>query len=164
MAGAARAVRPALVGVGLAVVVLGGVACSDDDSGAFCDRLGDTEQLGDVLNSLDTSDPASVETEIEAAFDEYAELEAAAPGEIRDDVARVRQGVELVLDAVRDNPDDLPAAREQIAGQIDELAGLVTAGDNLVRYASDECDINLVPVGVDEDPTDGEDGSTTTEG
>ncbi len=161
MRGPVRAVLTA------AVLVLGAPACSDDgDSGAFCDRLGDTEQLGDVLDSLDASDPADTEDRLQEALDQFADLEAAAPGEVRDDVARVRQGVELVLDAVRDNPDDLPGAREQIAEQFDELTGLVAASDNVVRYASDECDLNLAPVGVDEPSTEGEspDSSTTTEG
>jgi len=130
---------------GLAVLVLALLpACSDDgDSGAFCERLGDTEQLGEILGDLDTSDPAGVEDRLEAALEGFQDLESDAPGEIRDDVARIRQGVELVLEAVRDNPDDLSAAREAIAGEIDELSGLAQAGEAVTAYADEECGLDL---------------------
>lgn len=120
---------------------LGGLAgCSDDgDSGAFCDRLEDTQQLGDVLGALDTSDPAGVEDALQQTLDGFEELEADAPGAIRDDVARVRQGVELVLEAVQDNPDDPAAAREAITGELDELPGLAQSGQAVEAYARDEC-------------------------
>ncbi|HEX7135821.1 MAG TPA: hypothetical protein VF228_24795 [Iamia sp.] len=119
-------------------------ACSDDgDSEAFCERLGDTEQLGDILGELDTSDPAGMEDRLQRALEGFRELEADAPGEIRDDVARIRQGVELVLEAVEDNADDLPAARQAIAGELDELSGLAQAGEAVVAYAEDECGLDL---------------------
>ena len=97
----------------------------------------------------------------QAALQQFSDLEADAPGAIRDDVARVRQGVELILEAVQDNPDDLPAAREQIAGQVDELSGLVSASDEVVTYARDECELDLAPVGVSTEPGD---APTTTGG
>lgn len=126
----------------LVAALIGG--CSDDgDSEAFCERLGDTEQLGSILGQLDASDPADVEERIQAALDQFRELEADAPGSIRDDVARVRRGVELVLEAVQDNPDDLPAAREAIAAELDELSGLAQAGNAVVGYARDECGLDL---------------------
>ena len=135
--------RRALAGAALALAALL-PACSDDgDSGAFCERLGDTDQLGDVLGALDTSDPAGVEEALQQTLTRFEELEADAPGAIRDDVARIRQGVELVLEAVEDNPDDLSAAREAIAGELDELSGLAQAGEAVEAYASDECGIDL---------------------
>jgi hypothetical protein len=138
-----RAVPVSLAALGaLAVVLVGG--CSDDgDSGAFCDRLGDMEQLGSVLGQLDTSDPAGAEDSIADTLAEFRDLEADAPGSIRDDVARLRQGVELVLEAVRDHPDDLPAAREAIAGELDELSGLAQAGTAVESYAREECGVDL---------------------
>ena len=137
--------RRAVAGAALATVALALVpACSDDgDSGAFCERLGDTEQLGEILGDLDTSDPAGVEDRLQTALDQFRDLEADAPGAIRDDVARIRQGVELVLEAVEDHPDDLSAAREAIAGELDELSGLAQAGEAVTAYASDECGIDL---------------------
>lgn len=137
--------RRAIAGAALAVAALALLpACSDDgDSEAFCERLGDTEQLGAILGDLDTSDPASVEDRLQAALERFRDLEADAPGAIRDDVARIRQGVELVLEAVEDNPDDLSAAREAIAGELDELSGLAQAGEAVTAYASDECGIDL---------------------
>jgi len=135
--------RRAVAGAALAALVLL-PACSDDgDSDAFCERLGDTEQLGAILGDLDTSDPASVEDRLQAALARFRDLEADAPGAIRDDVARIRQGVELVLEAVEDNPDDLSAARETIAGELDELSGLAQAGEAVTAYAADECGIDL---------------------
>jgi hypothetical protein len=134
--------RALVLGAVLTAAVLGG--CSDDgDSGAFCERLGDTDQLGQILGQLDASDPAGVEDRIEAALGEFRRLESDAPGAIRDDVARVRQGVELVLEAVRDHPDDLPGARDAIAGELDELSGLAQAGQAVVDYGRDECGLDL---------------------
>lgn len=134
-----------LLGGALALCGLGGLAgCSDDGDGeAFCERLGDTDQLGAVLGSLDTSDPAGVEDALQDTLRQFEELEGDAPGAIRDDVARVRQGVELVLEAVEENPDDLPAARAAIADRLDELSGLAQAGTAIETYARDECGIEL---------------------
>ena len=153
--------------VGVAALALGLLpACSDDgDSDAFCERLGETDQLGEVLGSLDSSDPAGLEETLRETLEGFRELEADAPGDIRDDVARLRQGVELVLEAVEDNADDLPAVRETIAGQLDELSGLAQAGEAVEGYASEECGIDLGPTAetpTDEAPTDAE--TTTTSG
>lgn len=133
---------------GLAGVAVLGLAllpaCSDDgDSGAFCDRLGSTRSLGAILGDLDPSDPAGAEDLLQEALEGFRELEADAPGDIRDDVARVRQGVELVIEAVEDHPDDLPAARAAIAQELDQLSGLAQAGEALEAYASAECGIDL---------------------
>lgn len=127
-----------------ALVVALAAGCSDDgDSGAFCERLGETEPTADVLAALDASDPAGVEDTIQESLDDFEALEADAPGEIRDDVARLRQGVELILGAVEDNPDDLSAARAAIAGELDELSGLAQAGQAVADYAEAECGIDL---------------------
>lgn len=149
--------RAAAVAAGLALVMAS--SCSDDgDSRAFCELLGETEQLSTILGDLDPSDPAGLEARLEATLEQFSELEGDAPGTIRDDVARIRQGVALVLDAVEDNPDDLPAARAAIAGELDELPGLAQASEDVVAYARSECDLVL-----DEGPTDSvEDGATTT--
>ncbi|QYG93650.1 hypothetical protein HC251_15270 [Iamia sp. SCSIO 61187] len=150
--------RAAAAAVALALVVAS--ACSDDgDSGAFCERLGDTEQLSTILGDLDPSDPAGLEARLEATLEQFSELEGDAPGAIRDDVARIRQGVALVLEAVQDNPDDLPAARAAIAGELDELPGLAQASEDVVAYARTECDLDL---GEGPASTDDEDGATTT--
>ena len=127
-------------------VVLGlvGAGCTDDgDEGAFCDRLADSPPLGDILGELDTSDPGGTEARLTDALADFRDLEADAPGAIRDDVARVREGVELVLEAVRDHPDDLPAARQAIADEADELPGLANAAEDVVSYARTECDLTL---------------------
>lgn len=130
-----------------AAVLAGGVllgACSDDgDPSAFCDRLGTTPDVADVLSGVDGSDPGGSEAAVREGVSSWRQLEAAAPGEVRADVARVRQGVELVLEAVEDNPDDLPAAREQITSQADELSGLVQAGQRVADYARTECGLEL---------------------
>lgn len=136
-------VGAALLGAALlGATVLGG--CTDDgDAGAFCEQLADIPPLGDVLGSLDTSDPGGTEADLAATAARFRDLEADAPGAIREDVARVRQGVEMVLEAVQDNPDDLPAAREAIAQQADELPGLAQAAEDVVAYARSECDVTL---------------------
>ena len=126
------------------VLVVVGAACTDEgDKDAFCERLAAIPALGEVLGELDSSDPAGTEARLTDALADFRSLEADAPGAIRDDVARVRQGVELVLDAVQENPDDLSAAREAIASETDELSGLAQAAEDLVSYARTECDLTL---------------------
>lgn len=119
-------------------------ACTDDgDKEAFCERLATAPGLAEILSSVDASDPASVEETITDGIATFRSLETDAPGDVREDMARVRQGMELVLDAVRDNPDDPAGAREQIAAASDELAGLADASAQLTRYASQECGVAL---------------------
>jgi len=152
--------RRILFGVGIGAAFLALVplpACSDDgDSGDFCERLGDTEQVGAILGDLDPSDPAGTQERLRTGLEQFQELEADAPGAIRDDVARIRQGVELILEAVEEHPDDLPGARQAIAGELDELSGLAQAGEAVADYARDECGLDL--------EGDSEIETTTTEG
>lgn len=134
--------------VAAALVVVGGASlatgCSDTGGkDAFCDRVADTPQITETLARLDVSDPGGSRRRLEEAVASFRSLEADAPGEIRSDLARLRQGVEVVLEAVRDNPDDLPAAREAILEREDELAGLAQAGRQVADYARTECRVDL---------------------
>ena len=140
---ASRPLRATVALAALAGAVLG--ACSDDgDSGAFCDRLADTPDVAEILATIDSGDPGGTEAALREGVRHYRGLEADAPGEVRADIARIRQGVQLVLDAVEEHPDDLPAARQAIAAQSDELAGLAQAGQRVASYASRECDLDLL--------------------
>jgi hypothetical protein len=171
----ARRTGPRRAGVALAAALaLGGAGlagCTDDgDQGAFCDRLADTPALGETLGALDSSDPGGARRQLEDAARQFRLLESDAPGEVREDVARVRQGVDLILDAIEDNPDDIAAAREAITGQADELVGLASAASDVVAYAERECDLTLEsfePAGGGTDPagtTPTSDPSSTTTG
>lgn len=140
-----------------AALVAGGLlaACSDDgDAGEFCDRLASIPEVGEILGRVDGGDPGGARAALREGVTAYRQLEASAPGEVRADVARVRQGVELVLEAVEDNPDDLPAARQQITGRADELSGLVQAGQRVADYARTECGIALDVGGPEPAATD----------
>lgn len=134
------------------------VACSDEgDSTAFCERVADVPQVGEILAEIDVTDPGASRRRLRDGAAEFRALEADAPGQIRSDLARLRQGVELVIEAIEENPDDLSAARQAIAAREDELAGLASAGERVADYADRECDIDLVPpstVGSGPDPTD----------
>lgn len=140
------------------------VACSDDgDSEAFCDRVGVATPVAEILAELDSSDPGGARRRLQQGIEEFQALEAAAPGAIRGDLARLRRGVELVLEAVEDNPDDLPAAREAIAARQDELSGLVQAGERVVSYARTECGVSLDdPNGTGSNGGTGSTGGTDT--
>lgn len=166
-AGAAMATGAlALVSAGLA----GG--CSDTGGkDAFCDRVADAPQITETLALLDASDPGGSRRRLEETVADFRSLEADAPGEIRSDVARLRQGVEVVVEAVKDNPDDLSAARQAILGRQDEMAGLAQAGVRVADYARTECSVDLVDAFDGSAPTETEtierpistDGSTATE-
>lgn len=128
--------------VGFLVLVAG--ACTDEGSSEeFCDRLADIPDVSRILSEIDGSDADAARATLREGVRDYRALEAAAPGDVRADIARVRQGVELVLEAVEANPDDLPAARQQIQARSDELTGLLQAGQSVVTYAADECGLTL---------------------
>lgn len=136
-------------------------ACTDDgNSEAFCDQVGEVAPLADVLQGLDPGDPAGSRRQLDAAVAEFRALEADAPGAIRADVARLREGVELVVDAVKENPDDVTAAREAIAGRTDELAGLAQAGQAVVDYTDEECGVQLEDLGGGSAPIPSTPGTT----
>jgi hypothetical protein len=143
----------------LAVAGLG--ACTDDgNKDEFCERIADTPPLGETLGALDSSDPGGARRQLEETARQFRELEGDAPGEVREDIARVRRGVDLILDAVEANPDDISAARAAITEQADELVGLANAAAEVVSYAEAECGVTLS--GLDE-PTGGSgSGSVTT--
>ncbi len=153
-----------IAGAVAAATLLG--ACTDDgNSDAFCDRVADVPPLAQVLAQLDTSDPGGTRRALEAAVTQFRSLEADAPGAIRSDVARLREGIELIVEAVEANPGDLPAAREAITARTAELGGLAQASRRVVDYADEECGISLGQdpgTGVTTPPATG--GSTTTGG
>lgn len=166
-------------GLALAGALLAGAlaGCTDDgDRDAYCDRIASVPDVEQILASLDASDPGGLESRVEAALDQFRALEAEAPGRIKADVARLRRGVELVLEAVRDNPGDLPGARQDILARSDELSGLASAGTRVASDAQAECDLDLDeelgPTGSGSTPSsaptsDGDpapDDSTTTGG
>lgn len=157
-----RSLGTALATVLLAAAALG--ACTDDGSTeAFCARVADVPPLGEVLADVDVSDPGGTRRDLDDAADRFRALEAVAPGAIKADVARLREGVDLVVEAVEEDPGDLPAAREAITGQADELSGLAQASRRVVDYADEECGISLEDgVTVPSAPDAGE--STTTTG
>lgn len=135
-----RRLLPALA---VAAALVAG-ACTDEGSEeAFCDRITSVPDVGEILSSVDTGDPGGVEGRIEDGLAAFRALEADAPGEVRSDIARLRQGVELVLEAVRDHPDDPAGAREQILASSDELSGLAEAGTRVSTYARTECGVEL---------------------
>jgi hypothetical protein len=128
-------------------------ACTDDgDRSAYCERVTSVPEVEEILSSLDASDPGGLESSIEEALDEFRALESDAPGRIKADVARLRQGVALVLEAVRDNPGDLPGARQDILAHADELSGLAQAGTRVADDAQAECGVTL---GEETGPTEG---------
>lgn len=137
--------RRALRVLAPAALVLAGLAgCTDDgDPDAFCDRIGSVPDLGAILSSIDASDPGSIEGSISDGLAQFRALEADAPGDVRADLARLRQGMELILAAVQDNPDDPAGAREDILAQSEELSGLAEAGDEVATYARTECGVDL---------------------
>ncbi|HYI61725.1 MAG TPA: hypothetical protein VEW93_07965 [Acidimicrobiales bacterium] len=157
--------RARLLAVAVAgALTLGPAACTDEgDQDAYCDRIASVPDVQQILSSLDASDPGGLESSIEEALAEFRALEAEAPGRIKADVARLRQGVELVLEAVRDNPGDLPGARQDILAETDELSGLAQAGSRVAADAEAECD--LTGFGQDSRPaTEPDTGGSTTEG
>lgn len=155
-----RATGSLALALGLALAGAGLVAgCTDDgDKASFCDRIDETPAVDQILGELDTSDPGGSRERLQDGIRRFRSLEADAPGAIRADLARIRKGVELVLEAVEANPDDLSGARADIASHTDELSGLASAGQRVVAYARDECGVDLTESFV-EGSGDSESGS-----
>lgn len=134
--------------------------CSDKGDGeTFCRQVREAPDVAEVLARLDPSDPEGVRADLEDAQAAFSDLEASAPGEIRDDVGVLRKEVDRLLDAVEKNPDDLAAVRRDLDQSPSNVAGLGRAGLAVNSYTTKECGIDLVEdLGGDPSPATTADG------
>jgi hypothetical protein len=96
-----------------------------------------------VLDDLDGTPPAQLERRLDDAADRFGELEGAAPEPIRDDVARVADVVEEVLDVVNEHADDREVLRAELAERDARLLAVGPAAQRVVDYARRACGVEL---------------------
>jgi hypothetical protein len=129
-----------------ALVLVGAPACSDDDGGsreAFCAALPRTPDLATVLDDLDGTPPAELEPRLDDGVDRFRDLEDAAPDQIRDEVGRVADVVEEILDVVREHADDREVLRDELTERDGRLLAVGPAAQRVVDYARRACGVEL---------------------
>ena len=130
--------RRLVVSVALLVAAVAG-GCSDDDEGdpaAFCANVRGISSIEDLIGAAPAEqDPA---TSLRTAGERLRQLAGDAPGEVAGDVRRLADAVEVLADAAAD-PD------VGVAGRLGELdrEELMAAAENLERYVSEECGLDL---------------------
>jgi hypothetical protein len=139
--------RLAALVVSVAVLGAATTACSQDHRSKerFCAALPTTPDLSTLLDDLDTAEPREVETRLEKGADRFRMLADAAPPAISDDVDRVADTVEDVLQVVEQHLDDPDGLR---AALVRKKAALLAAGapaQRVVDYAREECGVDLGP-------------------
>jgi len=132
--------RRAAVALVLATLLIAvGCTSSGGSKEKFCAELPKTGDVLSILSDFESTDPALLVKRFDAGLEEYRNLERAAPREIRADVARLADAVELVLDVVRKHPDDLGAIRTELGANAATLATAGKAALTVGDYAQDEC-------------------------
>ena len=151
----------------IAVVVAGllttvGCTTSGGSKEKFCAALPKTGDLLSILSEFDSTDPAVLVKRFDAGLTEYRDLERAAPREIRADVAKVADAVEVVLNVVRQHPDDLGAIRTELGAKATTLASAGKSAQTLASYAQDACGETLSGAGASTVPVTSSTTTTTT--
>ncbi|CAN5794376.1 hypothetical protein BH24ACT3_BH24ACT3_05260 [soil metagenome] len=131
--------------VGLAVLAPTGCSDADGSDEAFCAALPDVPELAAVLDHFERSDPESALRNLDGAVERYRELEAAAPGDIRDEVATVVDLVERIADALGTDPDDPNEAAALLAEIEPDAAEVADAAEGVAAYASSTCGVEINP-------------------
>lgn len=108
------------------LLVLGGLigsACSDeaDDTSAFCAAVSAAPSLESLIRGFTSQDPDTLTRNLDAAQEVYARVRDTAPAEVRDETETLISVVDIVVDAVRDNPDDRLTAIEEVRRSLEEI-------------------------------------------
>jgi hypothetical protein len=132
----------ALVLAGPALVA-GACAKPKGSKEELCEQLPDTPALESVLAGFTTTDPDALRASVDDAIERFRDLEAAAPREIKPDVAEVVVVVEEIGEAVKEDPEDREAVADAVRSIALEHTGAAAAALRLADYASRECGIDL---------------------
>jgi len=141
----ARAVLAAAAMV--AAVGLAGCGGDDEDSdggdssaASFCDLANDVDSGVNALDDVDPSDTASVEAAFTKSIETLEQAEAAAPDEIKDDVAKTLEGFRAIFDVLESNDFDLVKASQDPAfAELAENEEFSAAADNVEAFVDEEC-------------------------
>lgn len=139
-----RLARAALAAV--TAVALGAAAgCSSDgdDASAFCAAVAAAPSLDSVIQGFAEQEPVTLDRNLDDAQAAFAAVRDTAPGEIEEDATELVAVVDLVIEAVRDNPDDRAAAVEAIERGLAGRDGADDAAIAVAAYAKDACDVDL---------------------
>lgn len=137
-----------------AALVVSSAACSSESGSveAFCEAVVDVPPLATVVSGFAETYPAEVSSRLSDAESAYADLRDSAPGDIDDEVDRVVDLAEEVMDAVREHSEDRDAATDRIRSSMADHPDAEEASAAVVAYAAEHCDVDLDPT-PDEDET-----------
>lgn len=138
--------------------VLVGCSKNSDDTAAFCAAIAAAPSLDSILRGFTDQEPLTLTRNLDEAQEAYGRVRDTAPAGITDETEALVEVVDLVIDAVRENPDDRRSVLETVQtamatkDPVDDDAALIA------ETARDRCGIDLnaglVPT-VDDDATDG---------
>lgn len=122
-------------------------ACTSESGSveAFCEAVADIPPLATVVTGFAETHPAEMESRLVEAEAAYAELRAAAPGEIDSEVDQVVDLADEIMAAVREHSEDRDAAADRIRGSIADHPEAQEASAAVVAYASEHCGLTLDP-------------------
>jgi hypothetical protein len=143
-----------------------GGSAAGGSKAAFCDEVQQLTALDEILS--DSSDPEK----LAAATSAFDDLTAAAPGEIKSEMAQLNAVYKKITEALAginaDNADEAFAAVFGVIGQFDQQE-LEQATTKVEAYAKDECGVDITdtasgPIGGETTTTIalGSDSTTTT--
>lgn len=139
--------RPArwLAATALLVTGVGTAACSGGggDSNAFCAAVAAAPSLDSIVRGFTEQEPLELSRNLETAHDAYHQIADTAPFDIRDETDALVSMVDIVLGAIRENPDDRSAAQRMIRGAVEELGPVDDETRIVVEAVADRCGLDL---------------------
>lgn len=157
--------RRLAVGAVLVGLVAAGAACSGEDredTAAFCAAVSTAPSLDSVLRGFTDQEPVSLERNLDAAQQAYARVADTAPPEIEEQTTRLVEIVDVVIDAVREHPDDRSTVISDITAALEEHEDIADDASVVADRAQELCDLDLNAGLVEVTTTTIEPGPPTT--
>ncbi|MCU1454629.1 MAG: hypothetical protein JWN46_2775 [Acidimicrobiales bacterium] len=142
------------------------VACSKSKGSkeAFCSQLKRTPALSDVLSGFGSDDPRTLSGKLDSVTKAFADLERAAPREVRSDASELADLVNAISQVVKANASDPAAIKSKLRTLATSHTGAAKAALDIAGYAKQQCNIDLNPSNAPTSsaPTTAAASSTTT--
>ena len=125
-----------------AFVVLGLVACTDDEGSAdeLCTAVAESDAITSTFQGFDPTDPEAALEQLRAARVELGDLLDVAPEEVQDDLQVEIDYVQALIDALEEVPaGDGTESALQIQAVTDAHPEVAEASANLAAFADEEC-------------------------
>ena len=128
-------------------------ACSKKDPSLadFCHAVKQAPSLESVVSRYTQAESDELATRLATARRAYRDLVDASPDDIHDDVAKVVDLVDVVIDAVKAHPTDSTAVADQLRTNAAKVKGAEAATTRVDAYATKHCgfDLDTATTGTD---------------